>query len=174
RSRFPTQPPRASSSPTSPAAASSPATSARWAPDPIGAVCALAADDSTLFVGGEFRTIAGEPQSFFAALSANVTAPVTGIPPGPVPRPRIALHGARPNPSLSGLAAAFTLPDAASARLELTDLAGRRIVARDVGALGAGEHLVNLTEGRRLAPGVYMLRLTRGDESLTARAVVIR
>jgi outer membrane protein assembly factor BamB len=74
-----------------------------WAPNPIGAVCALAADDSTLFVGGEFRTIAGEPQSFLAALSANVTAPVTGIPPGPVPRPRIALHGARPNPSLSGV-----------------------------------------------------------------------
>ena len=145
-----------------------------WAPDPMGAVCALAADDSTLFVGGEFRTIAGVPQSFFAALSANLTAPVTGTPPGPVRTPRIALHGARPNPSLSGLAAAFTLPDAASARLELTDLAGRRIVARDVGALGAGEHLVNLAEGRHLVPGVYMLRLTRGDESLTARAVVIR
>jgi len=27
---------------------------------------------------------------------------------------------------------------------------------------------------RTAAPGVYMLRLTRGDESLTARAVVIR
>lgn len=145
-----------------------------WTPDPIGAVCALAADDSTLFVGGEFRTIAGEPQSFLAALPANVTAPVTGIAPGRAPGPHMALHGARPNPSLSGLSAAFTLPDAAAARLDLTDLAGRRITTRDVGALGPGEHVVNLTEGRRLAPGVYMLRLTRGGESLTARAVVIR
>jgi hypothetical protein len=72
------------------------------------------------------------------------------------------------------LSAAFSLPDAASARLELSDLAGRRILARDVGTLGPGEHVVDLAEGRRLPPGVYMLRLTRGGESLTARAVVIR
>jgi hypothetical protein len=72
------------------------------------------------------------------------------------------------------LSAAFSLPDAAAARLELTDLAGRRILARDVGALGAGDHVVDLAEGRRLAPGVYLLRLTRGDESLTTRAIVLR
>ena len=54
------------------------------------------------------------------------------------------------------------------------DLAGRRILARDVDTLGAGDHVVDLTEGLKLAPGVYLLRLTRGDESVTARAVVIR
>jgi hypothetical protein len=72
------------------------------------------------------------------------------------------------------LTAAFSLPDAAAARLELTDLAGRRILARDVGMLGPGEHVVDLAEGHRLAPGIYLLRLTRGSESLTSRAVVLR
>ena len=145
-----------------------------WTPDPVGGVCAVAAGDSAVFVGGEFRSIAGAAQPFLAAMAGNVGASVTGLPPGRAPGPRIALHGARPNPSLSGLSAAFTLPDAAATRLEVTDLAGRRIVARDVGGLGPGEHVVDLAEGRSLPPGVYLLRLTRGDESVTARAVVIR
>jgi hypothetical protein len=145
-----------------------------WSPDPIGAVCALAAGDSTLFVGGDFHVFSTEPRPFLAALSLSGMASVTGVSPRPATAPHIALGGARPNPSLAGLRAAFSLPDAAAARLELTDLAGRRILARDVGALGAGEHVVDLTEGRRLAPGVYLLRLTRGNESVTSRAVVVR
>jgi hypothetical protein len=145
-----------------------------WSPEPIGAVCALAASDSTLYVGGDFHTIAGASQTFLAAIAVMGMTPVAGRSPGPVAGPRIVLSGARPNPSFAGLSAAFSLPDGAAARLEVTDLAGRRIAARDVGSLGAGEHLVNLTEGRKLAPGVYLLRLTRGSESVTARAVVIR
>ena len=145
-----------------------------WTPDPVGAVCALAAGDSTLFVGGEFRSIAGEPQPFLAAIAAAVGTPVTGVRPGRIAGPRIALRGARPNPTFAGLSAAFTLPDAAAARLELTDLAGRRILARDVGMLGAGEHVVDLADRGRLAPGVYLLRLTRGGEFVTSRAVVLR
>jgi len=145
-----------------------------WTPDPVGAVCALAASDSLLFVGGDFHVFSGQPRPFLAALTVSGLATVTGVVPRPVQGPHITLNGARPNPSLAGLSAAFSLPDAASARLELSDLAGRRILARDVGTLGPGEHVVDLAEGRRLPPGVYMLRLTRGGESLTARAVVIR
>ena len=145
-----------------------------WSPEPIGAVLALAASDSTLYVGGDFHTIAGAPQTFLAAIAVSGMTPVAGISPRPVPGHQISLRGVRPNPSLSGLKAAFTLPDAATARLELSDLAGRRILARDVGGLGRGDHVVDLAEGRRLAPGVYLVRLTRGSESLAARAVVIR
>jgi hypothetical protein len=145
-----------------------------WSPDPVGVVAALAADDSTLFVGGDFHIFSAEPRPFLAAVAVSGLAPVTGIVPRPAAGPHIALGGARPNPTLAGLSAAFSLPDAAAARLELTDLAGRRILARDVGALGAGDHVVDLAEGRRLAPGVYLLRLTRGDESLTTRAIVLR
>lgn len=86
----------------------------------------------------------------------------------------LALAGARPNPSSAELAVSFTLPDGAPARLEAFDLAGRRVASRDVGALGAGSHVVKLGEGARLGCGVYVVRLTRADRTLTTRAVIVR
>jgi hypothetical protein len=50
---------------------------------------------------------------------------------------------------------------------------GRRIVARDIGSLGAGRHLVDLATGRKLASGVYVVRLTQGGLQHSARAVVL-
>jgi hypothetical protein len=88
--------------------------------------------------------------------------------------PRLALAGLRPNPAAADLAVAFSLPDAAPARLELFDLAGRRVLAWDVGALGGGSHVLPLAEGQALASGVYLLRLTRGGRALTSRAVIVR
>jgi hypothetical protein len=84
-----------------------------------------------------------------------------------------ALYGARPQPALDRLRVAFALPSNESARLELFDLSGRRIAAREVGALGAGEHVVELMETSRLAPGVYLLRLTQGTRFEVARAMVL-
>ena len=91
-----------------------------------------------------------------------------------LPLPALSLAGARPNPGVRGLSVAFSLPDAAPARLDVLDLAGRRIAGRDVGALGAGPHVVDLTAGRELPAGLYWLRLERGGRTLTAKAVVIR
>jgi hypothetical protein len=92
-----------------------------------------------------------------------------------VPRlAELALRGVRPNPATTALAVTFSLPDAAPARLEAFDLTGRRVAAREVGPLGGGSHEVALGEGRALAPGVYLLRLTRGARVLKARAVIVR
>lgn len=88
---------------------------------------------------------------------------------------RFALSGLRPNPSAgSDLRVAFTLARAAPASLELFDAAGRRVLARAAGSLGPGRHLFALSQGTRVEPGVYWLRLTQGTESATARAVVVR
>ncbi len=85
-----------------------------------------------------------------------------------------ALAGALPNPATSGaLWVRFTLPDATAATLELLDVSGRRVRAQAVGALGAGTHAVDLRAGGALAPGMYLLRLTRGGEGRTARVVVL-
>jgi hypothetical protein len=84
------------------------------------------------------------------------------------------LAGARPNPVARDLRVAFSLPDGAPARLDLMDLAGRRLAGREVGTLGPGNHLVDLAQDRTLAPGVYLLRLTRGGRALSSRAVVVR
>lgn len=84
----------------------------------------------------------------------------------------LALAGARPNPARGAVALAFTLPDAAPAQLALYDLAGRRLAARDVGTLGAGPHLVPLTDAP-LAPGLYWATLAHGAGALRARIVVV-
>ncbi len=98
----------------------------------------------------------------------------------------LALAGARPNPATSGLSVSFTLPDPgpasggcppgahAPARLEAFDLAGRRVATREVGALGAGSHVVKLGAGAPLRCGVYVIRLTSGGRTLATRAVIVR
>lgn len=86
----------------------------------------------------------------------------------------LALRGATPNPaSATRLAIDFELPTEAPARLELLDVSGRRVAFQDVGALGAGRHVVDLAQGGRIAPGLYLVRLTQGANSRTARAAVL-
>jgi hypothetical protein len=88
--------------------------------------------------------------------------------------PPLALKGLRPDPGVRDALVAFTLTDASPARLELLDLAGRRIVHQDVGTLGFGDHVVNLSAGLALAPGVYVIRLSQNGRSFTRRAVMLR
>ncbi|MBI1796523.1 MAG: hypothetical protein HYR74_05670 [Candidatus Eisenbacteria bacterium] len=68
----------------------------------------------------------------------------------------------------------FTLPDDHAARLDLFDLGGRRLAGRDVGSLGAGEHRVALSDGRRLAAGVYLVRLTHENRILRGKVAVLK
>ena len=84
------------------------------------------------------------------------------------------LEGARPNPTRgSDLIVAFEIPTGANAQLELLDTSGRRVVSREVGSLGAGRHTVNLADGRKVAPGVYWVRLTQGANRRGSRVAVI-
>lgn len=86
-----------------------------------------------------------------------------------------ALEGVRPNPAQSGqLMVQFVLPSAAPAKLELFDIAGRRVAQRDVGSLGAGRHAENLAEDVRLLPGVYLVRFTQAGNVRATRAAVLR
>jgi len=94
-----------------------------------------------------------------------VTVPVPAI---------LSLTGASPNPSETGVAVRFSLPGNDAAMLELFDLRGRRIAAREVGSLGPGDHLVPLSERLNLAAGVYLIRLSQGHRTLTAKAAVVK
>jgi len=93
----------------------------------------------------------------------------------PVTPPRVlALRGATPNPaSASRMTIAFELPSDAPASLELVDVGGRRVMSRDVGAMGVGRHAVDLANGGRIAPGVYMVRLTQGSSTRISRVAVL-
>lgn len=86
----------------------------------------------------------------------------------------LALHGFTPNPSPAAASVAFTLAEAGEARIEVLDVAGRRIGAHEVGSLGAGRHTLRLDERGPLAPGLYLLRLVTPGDVLTARGVVVR
>jgi subtilisin family serine protease len=89
--------------------------------------------------------------------------------------PALTLAGARPNPvSAPELLVDFSLPSAARARLGLFDVSGRRIVEREVGALGPGPHSVVIAVPSSQRAGVYFLRLTQGSWTLTRRVCLLR
>lgn len=79
------------------------------------------------------------------------------------------------NPSTDGtLAVAFSLARAGAVRLEVVDVAGRRVAERQFPDAAAGRRVVDLGDGHRFAPGVYLVLLSQGDESRTLRVTVLR
>ena len=143
------------------------------ATDAAGASCE---DSVTVCVphskGGGCR---GEPARFDALECgdrAKTSAPLAGG--APAPRPTaLEIRRLSPNPSRGVLVVSFALPDDGAARLELLDIAGRRIVDREVGSLGPGEHS-SVLAGSDLAPGLYFVRLTASQGERIARVVVVR
>lgn len=85
----------------------------------------------------------------------------------------LSLEGFSPNPSIGDLVVAFTIPHAEPASLELIDLSGRRVAARDLAGLPAGRHTIRL-DPVRVPAGMYFLRLSQGGEVATARGLVMR
>jgi hypothetical protein len=87
---------------------------------------------------------------------------------------RLGLAGTWPNPARRGaLAVRFSLPSDRPASLEIFDTSGRRVVNRDVGALGPGAHSIELSGESHLRPGVYLIRLSQDGDSKSGRAVVL-
>ena len=85
------------------------------------------------------------------------------------------LEPIRPNPTTGhNVVVHFTLPSAAPAQLQMMDVAGRIVATQEVGTLGAGPHAVNLEGGRKLPPGMYLIRLLQGTSRKTTRAVIIQ
>ena len=99
-----------------------------------------------------------------------VTIPTTtGIDPG---ASAFALRRIAPNPVIDRLSVTFSLSSTGPATVELLDISGRRVLAREVGSMGVGIHSVDLSVGRQNAPGVYFLRLMQGSQTQTRRVVV--
>jgi hypothetical protein len=87
---------------------------------------------------------------------------------------QFAITGVRQNPTEQDLNISFYLPDDAPATCEVIDLAGRRMLSRDLGSLGPGNHVLDLTAGRVLPSGVYVIRLTHAGQARATRAVIVR
>jgi len=87
----------------------------------------------------------------------------------------LSLAGFTPNPiSAASLSVSFTLPKQAPGSLALYDVTGRELMREDLTGLGPGRHALRLGAHQRVSAGVYWLRLTHRDRSVTARGVVIR
>jgi len=84
-------------------------------------------------------------------------------------RSAFALSGAWPNPAREGWRVSFALPAAGALRIELFDLAGRRVHVREVAGLPAGPGQAAVAPGLRPRPGLYFARVTFGGASRTAR-----
>jgi hypothetical protein len=76
-----------------------------------------------------------------------------------------------PLPARGTLDVEFTLAGGTPATLELFDLAGRRLEARELGSLEAGRRTMRLEVGH-LGAGVYLLRLRQGDQTITGPVAV--
>jgi hypothetical protein len=97
---------------------------------------------------------------------------LVGVPPGPArPATGLALRVPNPNPARDGFDVSFVLPDDAPARLELFDVSGRLLRALEVRGAGAGS--ARFDRAQELSAGLYLVRLTRGSESRTARVAIV-
>ncbi len=83
-----------------------------------------------------------------------------------------------PNPFNPATTIRFTLPRAQRARVDVHDLAGRRLATLVDAELEAGEHAVTWrgldARGRSLPSGVYVCRLRAGSTDLTRRMTLLR
>jgi hypothetical protein len=134
----------------------------------VDAVVHLIAEDIYLDIRFDSWTGAAGGGGFSYTRAVKPTASVPGA------SAAFALRGFVANPTRLGTALEFSLPDAAPARLEVLDVAGRLVTSREVGAYGAGTHRVTLDELRAQPPGLLFVRLTRAGRSLVARATHLR
>jgi hypothetical protein len=129
----------------------------------------LVAEDRTVPVGSRARyglsvKVGEEQQEIqFAPVEVKI----------PLPRP-LALRFARSEERGHVVRVALTLETNEAARLELFDVAGRRVLAREFGDLGAGDHEVQLRLPGYVRSGMYFIRLGQGRVTRTDRVVVLQ
>lgn len=136
----------------------------------------LALDDS-LHVVLDDR---GAPEGALVSYRLGVASPVTElfyeevaleIPRAPLV---LSLHSARAVRGERGIRVAFALPRGSDARLELMDVAGRRMTTQPLAGLEPGEHQVQFALSGRIAAGVYFVRLIQAREARTAKVIYLR
>jgi hypothetical protein len=144
------------------------ATSGDWA-----RVAELSSDGSSLVTYDDFDVHPGDRLGYRLRIWNGDGEAFAGEVWVDVPHRVFALHGVRPNPGSGPVTVDFSLPDAAPARLELLDVAGRRVVSRALESLGLGRHSVSLGN-RNLPPAVYLVRLVQGEDKLVEKVAIVR
>ncbi len=126
-----------------------------------------------LAVGGRFEVAANWPAGGIALFSLGASDSGGGPGPSPGPPEVISLGAIVPNPVIGNATVRFQLPRAATVRLEVFDLAGRRVRTLLDGVPHApGQHEVQLLASA-MPKGVYWCRLEAGHERSAKKFVVL-
>lgn len=86
---------------------------------------------------------------------------------------RLALHGLAPS-SATRARVTLSLASGSPARLELLDVAGRRLHVQALDGLGPGRHTIEIETRHALGSGVYFLRIAQDGLSATGRVALVR
>ncbi len=130
--------------------------------------------------GGAAQNWQGETDESWAIdnLAVTVSTAVTAIGDTPAFPKSLTLLPNSPNPFGSSTEVRVGLPHEADVRLDVFDVAGRRVASRDAGRMNAGWVRIGFDgrddRGRALASGVYFYRVTAGRETTTHRMVIGR
>jgi hypothetical protein len=143
---------------------------AAWAPSLLSGVNATALTDGTIWMAGQFNVAEGESRR---GIAAYVSPDLLDV----VRSPRVATRlFARvvPNPSHDESALRLLLPAAARVTARLYDLAGRVVATPMQGVrVPSGAHELPLRT-TALRPGLYLYRVTAGDETAEGRLIRLR
>jgi hypothetical protein len=109
----------------------------------------------------------------------HATDQVLAVPPVATPGPRVALSAPRPNPAAVTVRLTLDLALAGETRVDVWDVAGRRIRTLTAESLASGAHTIawDLADENHapIRSGVYLVRASQGGASLgTTRVVVAR
>jgi hypothetical protein len=132
-----------------------------------GAIYALAAAGSDLYVGGDFTVIGGKASYDFGHWVRSAASSVPSTSMAASDRGALLLAPGVPNPFSSSTTLRFTLPEGGVVNLTVYDPVGRRVATLVDGAMSAGSHDVLWAPPADLSDGLYYsrLRTARGVEA---------
>jgi len=132
------------------------------------AVCGPAGDS-----GSNKNDITCTSGNVFDSFTIGTPSLVDVAPPAPVAA-RFAIESVIPNPTNGAPHVIYSLVSWAPARLEMLDVAGRQVLARDLGSPGPGRHEAQLGIDPAPVPGVYWVRLSQAGRDVSHRVVFVR
>ena len=124
----------------------------------------LAYEDTGVRPGDRLRYRLSDPSGEFTAAEVAVEIPLAAA---------LAFEAVTPNPSAGEFVVRFASPGAAVARIEVIDVTGRLVAAREARVTGGAQRIA-VGRGAGFAPGIYAVRLRVGGWSETRTVCVVR